>query len=275
MSTGPDRFKSTTIGHVDHVFLGPLSDETADRLISALPLPMGGRVVDIGCGKAGFLIRMLTRRPDLIGVGVDINPAFLAQAAIAGRQAGVAQRLTLIDQPAEMALGALAPLEGLFCMGATQALGGLDSTLRLAREALGPTGLLLIGEGYWRAEPDPEYLDVLGATADELLDHSGNAARIEQAGFRLLASATASEQEWDAYEDLYFQSKSNWALANPDDLDASDILARARQWRQAYLSHGRLTLGFGWYVAARVQAPAATTSTVRWESERKPASRSR
>ncbi len=169
------RFKATTIGHADRAFLGPLSEEKADRLIDWLALSPGARIADVGCGKGAFLIRLLSRHPEVSAVGIDINPAFLAQAAAAAERAGVADRLELMGEAAETAIQRIAPLDLLLCMGATQAFGGLDATARVARETLRGGSLLLIGEGYWRAMPDDEYLKVLGAERDELSTHAKNA----------------------------------------------------------------------------------------------------
>ncbi len=72
------------------------------------------------------------------------------------------------------------------------------------------------------------------------------------AGFQLLATAAASEDEWDAYESSYLASKTRWASANPHDPDAGEILTRAQDWHRAYLEFGRATLGFGWYLAQRL-----------------------
>ena len=250
--TQEHRRKATTIGHSDHVFLSPLSNSKADWLIDLLDLSPHARVLDIACGKAGFLRRLLKRRPTVEGVGVDINAEFLASAARGAASDGVADRLTLVEQPAEQFLTQATLFDAVLCFGGSQAVGGFDALGLAARWALPPGGLILVGEGYWRTAPSPAYLAVLGATVDELTDHPGLAVRLRAAGFEILATSTANFDEWDEYEGLYCRAKTRWALSNFDDPDAANILEDARKWHDAYLRWGRDTLGFGWYLAAAV-----------------------
>ncbi len=244
------RLKSTTIGHADHLFLSPLSEAKADWLISLLDPPENAVVLDIGCGKAGFLRRLLRQRLTLRGIGVDTNPAFIAAAAEAAATEGLAERLTLKAQSAEALLQGRPAIDILLCFGASQALGDFEGLIGAARRTLRPGGLLLVGEGFWQRPPQAEYLRVLGATPDELSDHAGNAARLRANGFDILATSQASRDEWDHYEGLYCRAKTLWARTHPTDPDAAQILAAAQAWHDAYLHWGRETLGFGWYLAA-------------------------
>ncbi|HEX7157114.1 MAG TPA: class I SAM-dependent methyltransferase [Burkholderiaceae bacterium] len=253
MSVEPDqegRFKSTTIGHADHLFLSPLSLEKADWLIGLLELPSGGVVLDIACGKAGFLRRLLAKRATAKGIGVDINAAFLAEAAAGAAREAILDRLTLVRQAAEEYVAALQPVDAILCFGGSQAVGGFDGLIAVARRMLAPRGQLLIGDGFWQQPPAPAYLALLGATADELTDHAGNATRLRQAGFKVLATAAASTDEWDDYEARYCRAKTRWALAHPEDPDSAGLLEQAQTWHDGYLRWGRATLGFGWYLAS-------------------------
>lgn len=74
-----DRLKLTTIAHSDHVFCNPLSPEKVDRILGLLDLAPGSRVLDVGCGKAEMLIRLIGRF-HAKGLGIDRNPAFLGEA---------------------------------------------------------------------------------------------------------------------------------------------------------------------------------------------------
>lgn len=53
------------------------------------------RVLDVGCGNAGFLIELCRRHPDLTGVGVDISSAACALAEENVQRAGLADRVTI------------------------------------------------------------------------------------------------------------------------------------------------------------------------------------
>jgi len=245
-------FKATTIGHADHLFLSPLSAAKADWLIKLLDLAEDTRVLDIGCGKAGFLRRLLKQTPTAHGTGVDINSAFLAEAASAAAHEDLTGRLKLVNQPAASFLAGAHAFDVVLCFGASQAVGGFDAVTAAARAVLSPGGLFLVGEGFWRRAPDVHYLAVLGASPDELTGHAENAARLRAAGFNIAVTATASDNEWDEYEGLYCRAKIRWSRRHPEDPDAAPIAAAAQEWHDAYLRWGRDTLGFGWYLGIAV-----------------------
>src|SRR5438093_9965905 len=96
--------------------------------------------------------------------------------------------------------------------------------------------------------PEPEYLEALGATEDEMTTHAGNAARAREAGFRVLSTATSNDDEWDEYEGRYCAAIERYVEVHPDDPDADAMAARICGWHEAYLRWGRDTLGFGFYV---------------------------
>jgi SAM-dependent methyltransferase len=245
------RFKTTTIGHADHRFCSPLSAEKAARLVELLDLPPGGRVLDIGCGKAALLLDILARYPDATGVGVDLNTAFLDEGEANAQDRGLADRVTLIDEDATLHLANDDGFAAALCLGASHALGDYAGLLATAFAILDPGGLLLVGEGYWRQQPNRSYLAVLGADEEDMSDHAGNAERAIRAGFQVLYTTTANADEWDEYEGLYCRAKLRWAAANPRDPDAATIAADAQRWHDAYLRWGRQTLGFGYYLLRR------------------------
>ena len=62
---------------------------------------------------------------------------------------------------------------------------------------------MLVGEGYWRRDPDPEYLERLGSTPDEMTTHQGNIEAGIELGLTPRESWTSSQRDWDGYEELY------------------------------------------------------------------------
>jgi len=240
-------FKFTTIAHRHMAILNPVSTSAVDTCLDALALRPGDTVIDVGCGKGEMLIR-LAERYDIQGVGLDTNPAFHKIAkAEAYRRAGPG-RITfhLTD-----ASGYAAPPQSFaaaICFGSTHAFGDFQTTIYSLAEWVRPQGRILIGEGYWKRVPDPEYLAFLGAKPDELRDHAGNLAAGVSAGLTCILDRTASPAEWDVYEDAYFQSVEDYVATHPEDPDADALLHRIRAWREGYLRWGRETLGFGAYV---------------------------
>ena len=242
-----DQMKFTTIAHADHALCSPISDVKLERVIELLDLPPDARVLDVGCGKGELLIRVV-KRWKARGIGVDPNGEFLAEARRRAN-AGVAER-EIEWRHAEMSAVTLErhAFDAAMCVGATHAFGDFAATLRALRDLVRPGGVVLVGEGFWRRVPKPEYLTALGAGADEFRDHSGNVAEGAAAALVPLSAAVSSDDEWDHYEGLYARAVERYVHAHPEDPDAGAMRERIRAWRHAYLKWGRETLGFALYL---------------------------
>lgn len=134
------------------------------------------------------------------------------------------------------------------CIGSTHAIGDYRDTLRGLMKAVRPGGHLLVGEGYWRCDPAPEYLAALGTVKSEFQSHAGNISTGAREGLVPLYSCTSSEEEWDHYEGLYLRAVERYAAAHPEDPDSPAMQGHIRRWRDNYLRWGRDTLGFGLYL---------------------------
>jgi SAM-dependent methyltransferase len=253
-SSSIDRRKFTTIAHATHRYLGPLSPEKAGRLIEGLKLCDGARVLDIGCGRAGFLLDLAERHP-IVGLGIDINTAFLAHAQAEALRREVDARIRFVEGPLMDAVAQGMQFDAIVCLGSSQAIGSFADALRWAHGHLVDGGVALFGDGYWKRPPDPGYLEVLGApTADVMGTHAANARLAREAGFELLSTACANEDEWDEYEGRYIAAIERHCQAHPSDPDVPAMLARIRAWHDAYLTWGRDTLGFGYYTLLKSAA---------------------
>jgi len=189
-------------------------------LARAMPLPAEGRrhaVLDIGCGKGEILIRALERTGGT-GIGVDSNPTFISEARCRGRH-----RVAEADLRLYLSTYANAPVprgmsDLVICTGATHAL---DPDL-----------------------PDPEYLERLGARADEMRALDGTLAAAREAGWVVLAHLESTPQEWDEYEESYELGVRAWLMARPADPQADEFRARIDAWADGYARWGRDTMGF-------------------------------
>ena len=237
-----DHTRYSTLAHHDHVFCNPLSDAKVDRLIGLLDLNPGARVIDVGCGKGEMLIRIAERWPAHV-TGVDTNASFLDEARARARRVH-AERVVFHLGAMKDFDAAPESFDAGLCIGASHAFGTYRDALRGLRRLLRPGGLALVGDGYWRRAPAPEYLALLGATPDEMADHAGNVAAAVEEGFTPLYSCTAGEDDWDHYEGLYARAIERFVAAHPDDPDAEEMRTRIRLWRDGYLKWGRGTLGF-------------------------------
>jgi SAM-dependent methyltransferase len=236
-----DRFRFTTIAHTGLTILNPIGSEKLDAALERLELSPGARVLDVGCGKAEALAR-LAERQGVSGIGVDPNPEFLRDAV--RRHSALDLRLGEIGEQE------FAPhsLEAAICVGSTHAFGDYAGALASLHPLLRPGGSALIGEGYWKKHPEPEYRALLDAQESDFTDLVGLASRAREAGYALRWSAVADDAEWDAYENTYAANVERFVREHPDDPDATEMTARIRRWHDGYRKWGRDTLGFGLFV---------------------------
>jgi ubiquinone/menaquinone biosynthesis C-methylase UbiE len=242
-----NRTRFSTLAHRDHTFANPVTGTKIDRVLSLLDLEPGHRVLDVGCGNAEVLIRLIERY-GVEGVGVDPNGEMLKT----GRERAVGR-----VPPARLQLHELLitefPVEpetydAALCIGATHAYNGYVNTLIELKSVVRPGGRILVGEGYWKCSPAPGYLKLLDTSLEELSTHVENVERAVELGLTPLYSVTSSEDEWDHYEGLYRRAIELHVAAHPKDPDAEEFLAISRRWYEGYLRWGRDTLGFALYL---------------------------
>ena len=227
------RADESRIAHGELDLLNPLGEERLDEVIELLELPAGARVVEVGCGK-GELLARLARRYDVHALGVDLSAEYIEEA---GRRAPAGVRFEQRD------MNALDLPDESFDLAVSHAAGWGDVRVTLEHLArlVRPGGQVLLGEGYWRADPSKEYLAALGADRDELRTYGGMIELAEELGLVPLYAATASEQDWERYE---------WTLILNAERAGLDDYARGNRDRYAKLG-GRDMLGFGLWLFAR------------------------
>ncbi|HJL14623.1 MAG TPA: class I SAM-dependent methyltransferase [Sandaracinaceae bacterium LLY-WYZ-13_1] len=245
----PDRL--STIAHADRRVLSPVSDGKLASILGLLELPARARVLDLCCGKAEVLVRILEAHPDATGLGVDLNETYVRDARREARARGVAERVELVHGDAWAY-----PLEpGAF--DAVVSLGGAyrdesrRSFLSALRELVRPDGQVLVGDGFYRRPPEPAELAADGWTVGATPSHADQVALATEVGLVPLHTATSSDDEWDAYEGAYLRAVQRWARAHPEDPEADAMVGFVQWWHQRYLEWRRDTLGFGLYLYAR------------------------
>ena len=216
-------------------FANPMSEAAVDRTLDALRLPPGALVLDTGCGNGEMLLRALERDPTWRGLGVDLDAD-----AIADARARAAERLPGRDVRFEVrdAGEVSGEHDAVLNVGSSHVHGGYPAALGALRALVAGGGTVVYGEGYWREDPSPAFLEALGgATEDELDTFGGLRSAAVAAGFEIAAVAEASEEDWARYEETL--------AANAEREGDPEALAYAKRIRdRRALPAGADTLGF-------------------------------
>jgi len=247
-----NRDRLSAIAHRHHPVAAPLSDPTVESLLQRVAAREPRRILDVGCGSAQWLVRLLELVPSATGVGVDLSTEATAAALSHAQSRGVSDRIEVRCQDAAQ-IGD-EQYDALLCIGSTHALGGLQPTLRALHARSVDAGTMLVGDGFWEQEPRQPALDALGATTDEFPTYAELAAVLESSGWAPLHVQVSTMTEWDDYEWSWVSTLAGWARRHPDDPDAADAAVFAQQHRDQWLSGYRGTLGFATVVAEKINA---------------------
>lgn len=250
-----DRDRFSSIAHATHTICNPISSEATDEAIGRLALASGSRALDIGAGKGEMLAR-IAERFDTDGTAVERSPRMAAACRVRAARVSRGSVATIESDATAWLVAHRAaenpPFDAALCVGSTHALGSFTETIHSLRGLVRPGGWVVIGEGYWRREPDDAYLAALGASRDDYTTHEGNVAKINASGLSVVWQTAATVADWAEYEWRYLWNVERFANDNPGDPDREAMLARARGWHEIVERWGRETLGFGLYVARRI-----------------------
>ncbi|MEH6907333.1 SAM-dependent methyltransferase [Neobacillus drentensis] len=245
-----DRNKFSAIAHRNHAFSNPISETKLMKMLDIVSPQATDKVIDIGAGKCELLIR-LVENYQVSATAIELFDGAIEEAKRKASSRIPEGSIEFILDDASAATERCDP-DGYdlgICIGSTHALGGLEPTLETLKSLVKKNGYILIGEGYWKQTPSPDYLEALGgADESECKSHADTVKTGEELGLIPLWSYVANEDDWDDYEWLYSMSVENYCLENPDDPDHDAMLDRIRTWRRTYLKWGRDTLGFGLYL---------------------------
>ncbi|HEY7003689.1 MAG TPA: methyltransferase domain-containing protein [Gaiellaceae bacterium] len=242
----------TAIAHEGLAFMNPLAEEDVDEMIEALALEPGAHVLDLGCGKAEILLRIVERYPDVRATGLDRSRAVLAEARRQADERVPEAKVVLVEEDVREYAPQPSSFDLVVSTGGVAFRGGVGGTLAVLSGYVAPGGKLLFGEGYWREEPSAEYLVALGAAREELRDYEGTIQAAQDVGLELRQAVSSSVADWDAYEDAWARNGERYA----DEHEGDDGVAELREWiaagRERYRDlGGRDTLGFALFLFER------------------------
>lgn len=235
-------------------FMSPLSGERADRLVRFLAEKRPRTVLDIGCGWAELLQRVLVAAPGSRGLGIDLKAMSIAHGEQLARRRGLSDRLTLTVGDAKEV--APAQTDALVCIGASQVWGPpVDANLPLdyasalsAIRALVPRGARVVyGEGIWSQPPTEHAAAPLSGRLDEFVSLADLTELTVEHGFAPVAIEEASLDEWDEFESGFGAGYAHWLVTHDaDDPDAAEVHRRAADQRAGYLRGYRGMLGMAY-----------------------------
>ena len=224
----------------------PLSEPHAARLLDLLDLRSPGSILDLGCGWGELLLRAVERSPEhTVGVGVDSDHAVLERGRDVAGARGLDRRVEFVcGDAADYTTAA----DRVICIGSSQALGGTAAALSELASRVRVGGRLLFGDGCWEQPPSAPAAEIFGQEVLALTAILGHAC---DAGWRILSSTTADQQEWDEFEESWRAGREQWVAEHSADPRARPIAEELRARREEYERVYRGVLGFCYLVLAR------------------------
>ena len=224
----------------EHELQNPTSAEKIRLLGRRLGLGPGSHVLDVASGRGGPAL-VLAQEFGCRLTCVERSPEFLAGARERIAEAGLEDRIELVES--EAASFEPGRYDAALCLGATFVYDGLVPTLeRLS--AVAP--LVAVGEPYWRVWPLPP--EAAPEEREGVLPLSETVERAESTGVRVVSLIASSEDDWDRYESLRWQTLDRWLEANPGHPQAEEFRAHGAAYRDGYLRWQRATLGWAIFV---------------------------
>lgn len=244
----PRRF---TIAESSHRILDPFTPEKLATLGGALGLRSGAEILDLACGK-GELLCTWARDHGITGVGVDLNPPFVAAARQRAEELGVDQAVRFEEANAADWVSER-PVDVASCCGATWIGGGFEGTVDLLQRSLAPGGIALVGEPYWREIPDSAAA-IEASSAQSAEDYSTLPelfGRIQRHGWDVVEMVLADEHSWDRYVAAQWLNIRRFIDANPDDEIVPELRAELDTAPVGHVQYQRRYLGWGVFALMR------------------------
>jgi hypothetical protein len=229
----------------EHELMNPTSADKIRLLGARLGLGPGSHVLDVASGHCGPAL-VLAQELGCRFTCVERAPEFVAAARERIGAAALEDRIELVE--ADAATFEPGRYDAALCLGATFVYGGLVSTIERLRVA---APLLAVGEPYWRSwplPPQPELGVDRRTDEDDWLPLPETIELAESTGVRVVSLLASSEEDWDRYESLHWQTLDRWLEANPGHPQAEEFRARGAAERDRYLRWERAVMGWAIFV---------------------------
>ncbi len=240
--------------HRSLLFNTPLSGERAHELVAFLAKTARGTVIDVGCGWAELLLRLLEANEAIHGVGIDLSAAGFDHARQGSKGRQVADRLQLICGDVKDCL--LVAAQGAICIGASQIWGPppqarlpMDYAAALAalRRLVSRGAPVVYGEAIWSTSPTEAAAAPLGGRLDEFIFLPELIELATKSGFAVVRVHKATLAEWDDFESGHMAKYTYWLAEHPpDDPQVAEVQALAQAQSAAYYRGYRGILGMAY-----------------------------
>lgn len=215
-------------------FDAPLSEARAATLVARLAVAPGGHVVDLGCGWAELLLRVVEAHPGTTGTGIDLDRVALNRGVREASFRGLHERVELIE-------GDATQLEDradvVLCVGVAERLGRASRALHLVAEIVEPGGVALFADRVWAAPAGA----VARAGLGDLPVLDGLLAMARAAGFRVDSYELSDPEEWAAYAEGWRAMLAETTVRDP--VFEAEI--------EAHVSSHDGTVGYAWLVLSK------------------------
>lgn len=236
------------------VFNTPLSNESSAELVTFLSRYARGSVVDVGCGWAELLMRVLEANEAVHGVGIDLSAADFEHAKNMAEKRGIGGRLEMICGDVKDRLPE--STQGAICIGASQIWGPpaeanmpLDYSAALAalRKLVSRGAPVVYGEAIWSKVPTDSAVAPLAGRMDEFVFLPQLIELAGEHGFAVVRVHEASLDEWDRFESGHLAKYAHWLAEHPTEHpEVAEVQALARRQQDAYFRGYRGILGMAY-----------------------------
>jgi precorrin-6B methylase 2 len=237
---------ATPVGYYEWLnFNSPMTEATADGLVAELALTEPSHILDVGCGWAELLLRLLVACPNATGYGIDNDDALIERAERNAANRNLASRVTFSATLADAVTADL-----VLSIGAEHVFGTLDQALIGLFKLVRPGGQMLLGTQFWEQAPAAGLVEAIGElpTLGDLIDTA------IVVGLRPLGVKVASLEDWDHFEFRFMADWERFIMSSTTHGEADEARRASDLHRAAYLQR-RGILGFVFLALGRPVEP--------------------
>ncbi len=239
------------IAHENAPMTVPLTSTHLTRLGRMCGVHSGSRVLDLSCYR-GELLNTWAKGYELRGTGVDDREDDIEIAQTRANELNVWSQVQYVvadvfEYPQRFHQYNVI---SWLTVGAGQ---DLPRWLAVMQSALRDnTGLLVVGESFWRERPSRTILKQMGIPANALPRLNEIADLAHSAQFSIVDMLLLTYDDWDAYYASQWRAVATWLTNNADDEKAPHIREKWQAQQQHYFSFEREAVNYGVFVLASV-----------------------